>query len=200
MTIKGINLIPEDVRFAWRLKRLRAFLTAFAFLYLLTLALIFMSQRTAVAAKKAQMNALIQQKEMLIANSAQYSELQARHREIQTTETELKKRLEAAAGLAEKSISWAAVLRRLSRDMPENVWLKSITTSDDEAQGKTLKFMGSSTTSRGVADFLFMLENSPHFHNAALSYSQKKDFDKTTVHEFEITAGLKRTEETVHEW
>lgn len=200
MTIKGINLIPEDVRFAWRLKRLRAFLSTFAFLYLLTLALIFMSQRTAAAAKKAQLNALIQQKEMLIANSAQYSELQARHREIQTTETELKKRLETAAGLAEKSISWAAVLRRLSRDMPENVWLKSITTSDDPGQGKTLKFIGSSTTSRGVADFLFMLENSPHFHNAALSYSQKKDFDKTTVHEFEITAGLKRTEETVHEW
>lgn len=199
MSVKGINLIPEDIRFSWRMRRLRGYLAAGAVLYLLLLTSVFMSQRASISYKKTGLNALLQQKEMLIANSAQYSELQARMREIQTTETDIKKRLQTAALLAEKRVLWSSVLKRLSRDIPGTVWLKSISTSD-EAAGKAMRFIGSSTTSKGVAEFLFMLENSPVFRTPALSYSQKKDFDSTTVYEFEITAGLKRTEETYHEW
>lgn len=197
--IKGINLIPEETQRSWRLKKWRAALSVLAAAYLAVLAFVYTGQRAVIKEKRNEATALGQKKGMLIANSAQYAELQTKFKEIKETESSLKKRLELASMLADKRISWSAVLKRLSHDIPGGVWLKSLSTSDDKG-AKKFRFLGSATTNRALADFMFTLENTGYFQDPTLSYSQKKDYDKTTVYDFEVSVNLKKTGEIMYEW
>ncbi|MEK7679208.1 MAG: PilN domain-containing protein [Deltaproteobacteria bacterium] len=200
MTVNGINLIPEDIRQVWRIARWKLYIWPLFALWAVALVIIYLGQRSDIAGKRKEDGFLAQEKGMLIAGSAQYAELSARFSDIQKTESELKNRLSLAKDLSDKRIAWSVVLKRLSHDIPPDVWLKGITTSDGDQRQKKVKFVGSAGTGKAVADFVFMLENSGYFTDVELSYAQKRDFDSMTVYDFEILTALKVTNEVVYEW
>lgn len=200
MTVKGINLIPDDIRLVWRIGRWKLYIWPLFALWAVALVLIYLGQRSDMAGKRKEEGMLAQEKGMLIAGSAQYAELSARFSDIQKTESELKNRLSLAKDLSDKRIAWSVVLKRLSHDIPRDVWLKGMTTSDGDQRQKKVKFVGSARTGKAVADFVFTLENSGYFTDVELSYAQKRDFDSMTVYDFEILAALKVTDEVIYEW
>ncbi len=197
MTVKGINLIPDEVKRGWRLKRLKSVFAVLAVLYLGALFLIFLGQRRELNARTTELKTLTLQKEELVKKSARYVELRTKLDGIRRSESVLEKRFALAGVIAAKSISWSVVLKRLSRDIPGGVWLRSLSTSGDGPE-KVVRFLGTATSNIAVADFVFTLENSGHLVDVDLSYSQKRDFGSKTVFDFEIAAKLKKTIEVMY--
>ncbi len=197
--IKGINLIPDEIKDEWRLRKWRRAFVLAAAIYLAFLGALYYSQYSVVRERRAEELALLQEKESFAGKSAVYLELSRKINETRLAEADLKKRLNVTEGLAEKRISWSTVLKRLSRDVPQGLWLKSLSTLD-AGGGKKLRVLGSALSNRAVADFIFTLENSGYFENVALSYTQKRDFDSGTVYDFELNASLKKTGEVMYEW
>jgi len=200
MKIKGINLVPDDIKRGWRARRIRTALAAAGCVYLALLLAFFLVERSGLKRKLREVSEAAAERDSLVTGSLVYKDLTQKLNTTRQKEAELRKMLAAASGLAEKRISWSTILKRLSRDMPENVWLRGLSTSDlEDGGGKRVRFAGSSTSNRGVAAFVFVLENAGYFHDVTLSYSQKKELESATVYEFEIFAGLKLTAEAAHE-
>ncbi len=190
--IHEVNLLPEDVKRACRAKRLKRLIALGAVFYFVLLAVLYLYQRTVIKEKEAVVRELTVERNSLAARSKEYSVLKARVQEMKRMEAELLKRLRLVQAIEADRISWSYVLKRLSLDMPRGVWLRSISTSDVAGSGaKKLRFIASATSNRAVADFVFTLENSPLFTDVSLTYSQKKDFDSTTVYDFEVYANLR---------
>lgn len=195
-----INLIPDDIllrRWANGIRRIAAVVLV---LCLIALASVFYRQRTILDDRRAELGSAIQEKEKLLSRSAVYTELTNKLKQAQGAETELKKRLSQAGELAGRRISWATLLKRLSREAPKEVWLKSLSSSDAAGGQKRLRFIGSAVSNAAVADFVFMLENTPYFQDVVLAYSQKKESQGGSFYEFEINLAVKKTEEIVYEW
>jgi Tfp pilus assembly protein PilN len=198
---RTINLIPEEVRRAWRLRRWRRAFAAAVVVYLAFLGFIYLGQRSEIRLKLAEAAALDAERAELVSRNAGYADLSRRFADIQRTEAELKTRLDVSGSLALRRVSWSTVLKRVSRDMPAGVWLKTLSTSDaDGAQGKKLRFLGSALTGKAAADLVFALENTAYLTDVTLSYLQKKETTSANVYEFEIYATLKKTDEIMHEW
>ncbi|MBI4948541.1 MAG: PilN domain-containing protein [Deltaproteobacteria bacterium] len=199
--MKGINLIPEEIQRGWRIRKWRlAFIASFA-CYLLFLVAVFALQRTELKGLKAVEAALISQKDALSGRSSEYALLTKKLSDIHAAEGELSQRLGVASELKDRRVSWSFVLKKLSHEVPKGVWLRSLSTSD--VQGTTekkVKFLGSATNNRAIADFIFKIENSGNFRDAALSYSQKREMGGTSVYDFEVYATLRKTGEVLYEW
>ena len=199
--IKGVNLIPDDIQSQWRLGRWRSMLWAAGIIYAVVFAAFFIFQAKDLIDKRASLKSLEKEKASLIAANAQYSELSLKVDTMRKTESELQKRLGVASELAGKKVSWSVILRRLSADIPARVWLRSLSTHDEEATGvKKIRFVGSAMSNRAVGDFAFFLENSGFAQDVTLLYSQKRELNSIYVYDFEITMDLKKTEELIHVW
>ncbi|MBI5643921.1 MAG: PilN domain-containing protein [Deltaproteobacteria bacterium] len=199
--IKGINLIPVEIQNEWRIKKWRAGILAACAVYVCLLAAVFINQRFALNEKRAEEQAVLGEKDALAAKSSEYALLTRKLTELKTTETELKKRLGVTADLNDKRISWSLILKKLSHDIPDGVWLRALSTSDvQDSAGKKLRFLGSAKSNRVLADFVFKLENSGYFQDSTLSYSQKRESGGSSVYDFEIYATLRKTNEILYEW
>lgn len=199
--IKGVNLIPDDIQAQWRFARWRHMLWAAGIVYATVFTAFFLIQVKGLLDKRTGLHSLEKEKAALIAANAQYSELSLKVETMRKTQSELQKRLGVASELSGKKVSWSVMLRRLSAGMPSKVWLRSLSTFDEEATGvKKIRFLGSAMTNRAVGDFAFFLENSGFAHDVALLYSQKREVDGIYVYDFEMTMGLIRTEELTNEW
>lgn len=199
--MRGINLIPEEIQRGWRVRKWRlAFIGASA-CYVIFLVAAFALQRMEVDGLKAEEAALVSAKDALAGRSSEYSLLTKRLSEIRTAEGELSQRIGVASELKDRRVSWSFVLKKLSHEVPKGVWLRSLSTSDVQGTtDKKVKFLGSATNNRAVADFIFKIENSGHFRDATLSYSQKRDLGTESVYDFEVYATLRKTGEVVYEW
>ncbi|MEK7773546.1 MAG: PilN domain-containing protein [Deltaproteobacteria bacterium] len=198
--VKGINLVPEDVQARWRLWKRRKILLFVSAVYVAALFFVFVSQRVALSGKKAVISSLEAQKEGLASKGSEYARLSTRMTEIQQAEAELKKKFEVSTILSEKRIAWSVLLKRLSNDIPGNVWLRTFSTSDiNDQAGKKIRFVGTAASNRAVSEFVFMLENSGYFEEATLLYTQKKEYGTNSFHDFEVYSTLKKTEEIMYE-
>lgn len=198
--MKGINLIPEEIRRGWRVRKWRlAFIGASA-CYVVFLTAVFVLQRTEINGLKSIEASLAAERDALSGRSSEYALLTKKLSEIKAAEGELSQRLGIASELKDKRVSWSLVLKKLSHEVPKGVWLRSISTSDGpNSTEKKVKFLGSATHNRAVADFIFKVENSGHFTDATLSYSQKRDLGGNPVYDFEVLATLRKTE-VLYEW
>ncbi len=193
--IHEVNLLPEDLKRAFRAKKWKKLLALGAVVYFLALTVIYLYQRTVIDEKKALIRELVAEKNSLAAKSTQFGMLRSKVQETKRMEAEISRRLRLVQGIEAGRISWSYILKRLSLDTPKGVWLRSLSTSDvtEDGGGKKVRFIASATSNRAVADFVFTLENSPLFSDVSLTYSQKKDFDSKTVYDFEVYANLKTT-------
>lgn len=199
--VKGINLIPDDIQGLWRIGRWRKMIWAAGIVYAAVFAVFFLFQVKGLIDKRATLKSIEKEKAALIAANAQYSDLSLKVETMRKTQSELQKRLGVASELSGKKVSWSVMLKRLSAEMPPNVWLRSLSTLDDETTGvKKIRFLGSAISNRAVGDFAFFLENSGFAQNVMLAYSQKRDINDVHVYDFEVSADLKKTEEMINEW
>lgn len=200
MHVKGINLVPEDILRQTRLAGYKTGLRASAALYVIIIAIIYINQRRSLDAKLAEEFSLVKQRDGLVAMSLQYADLSRRFADIQKAEGDIKERISVSGDLTLKRISWAALLKRMSRDIPANVWLKSLSTSDaQDVGGKRIRFIGFAASNKGVSDLVFALENAGYFHDVQLVYAQKREGNTSSLYDFEVTADVKRIGGILHD-
>lgn len=199
--IKGINLIPDEIQAQWRIGRWRKTIWAAGMIYAVVFAVFFLFQVKGLLDKRAKLKSIEKEKTALIAANAQYSDLSLKVETMRKTQSELQKRLGVASELSGKKVSWSVMLKRLSSEMPAGVWLRSLSTHDEETTGvKKIRFLGTALSNRAVGDFAFFLENAGFAQNVTLAYSQKRDLNSIHVYDFEINVDLKKTEEMINEW
>lgn len=196
----GINLIPEDVTRARLLKKVRAYLVAFGVFYAVLLGVVLAAQRMDIGDKKTQLAQIEAREAELLSSGAKLSELGKKLADIKRVESEITQKISAASGLSGKKVAWAYVLKKLSADVPEGVWLRGISTSETDGALKRVRLIGSATSNRPVADFISSLENSGIYKEFSLTYTQKREGAKGVVYDFELYMDLKKTGETVHDW
>lgn len=199
-TVKGINLVPEDIQARWKIwKRRKALLTIGA-VYAAALLVVFINQRVVLHGRRAVAAAITAEKNSLAAKGSEYERLSRQLSEARQAEGELKKNFEASTVLAQKRIAWSVLLKRISNDMPRGVWLKTLSTSDvNDQAGKRMRFAGAAASNRSVSEFVFMLENSGYFEEAVLLYTQKKEYGGNSYYDFEVNSTLKKTDEITYE-
>ena len=146
------------------------------------------------------LSAVEAQRDSLLTSGARHIDLGRQLSEIKKTEAALTQRLSAAAGVDGKRIAWAYVFKRLSQEVPEGVWLRSITTSEADTALKRLRLTGSATSNKPIAAFISALESSGLFKDLSLTYTQKREHKSGPVYDFEVYMDLKKTEDTVHDW
>lgn len=199
-TVKYINLVPEDIQAQWRAWERRRVLLAAAAVYAAALILVFVNQRVALHGRRAVAASITAERNSLAAKGSEYERLSRQLAEVRKAESELKDNFEAGAVLARKRIDWPVVLKGLSNDIPGSVWLKTLSTSDINGQaGKRIRFVGTAASNRSVSEFVFMLENSGHFEDAVLLYTQKKEYGANAYYDFEVDSTLKKTDEIMYE-
>jgi len=196
----GINLIPDEIKRARLIKKVRGGLIAIGVIYVAILGLVFAGQRMEIKSKNADLLNIEAKRDALLSSGARQAGLARKLADIRRAEAELTKRLNATAGLSGKKIAWAYVLKRLSTEMPEGVWLRGISTSEAGSALKRVRLTGSATSNRPVAEFISALENSGLFMDLSLTYTQKREHPSGSVYDFELYMDLKKTEETVHDW
>jgi Tfp pilus assembly protein PilN len=89
----------------------------------------------------------------------------------------------------DKSLHWTQIISDLSVVTPEDVWLSEIESREDK-EAKQLIIKGFATTQLSVANFISELEESKHFYNIEIVFSQKGE--KSNI-SFELKAKLKWT-------
>lgn len=199
-TVKYINLVPEEIQTQWRAWERRKVLLAVAAVYVAALLLVFINQRVVLHGKRAVIASIAAERNSLAAKGSEYERLSRRLAEVRQAEAELAKNFEASAVLAQKRIAWSIVLKRLSNDIPKDVWLKTLSTSDINGQsGKKMRFVGAAASNRSVSEFAFMLENSGYFEDAVLLYTLKKEYGAKPYYDFEVNSTLKKSEEITYE-
>lgn len=194
--VKGINLVPDEVKRGWFVRRVRRSLYAAVSLCAAFIVYVFTGQYGVISAKNAEAVNLEREKTSLAAQSSVYTELTGKLAEVRLKQAEVKKRMEATGGLAKGRILWSGVLKRLSADIPKDVWLRALSTADAQAGlsaagGKRMRILGSSLTNKGITEFVFMLENSGVFTDVTLSYAQKKETIGAPVYDFEAYVSVK---------
>lgn len=196
----GINLLPEDVVRKRLIRKVRTGLVAFGVFYAVVLGGVFAAQRMDIGGKKAALSAVEAKGAALLSKDARHAELGRTLAEVKRLETELTQKINTASGFSGKKVAWAHVLKKLSADVPEGVWLRAISTSETDSALKRVRIAGSAVSNRPVAEFISTLENSGIYKDLSLTYTQKREAASGIVYDFEIFMDLKKTEETVHEW
>lgn len=198
--IKGINLVPDEIRSEWKAKKIRSYLIMAGVFYAAALVSIFFGQVSVINAKRAELSNAETERAGIAVKSAMYSQLVMKFREIEGSQAELKKRYSVSAELNDKRMPWSVVLKKLSRDIPPNIWLKSLSTSDSQAMNeKKVRLIGNAASNKAIADLVFALENSGYCKDVALTYSQKNDIGQASVYEFDISAVIKKTDDMAYE-
>lgn len=196
----GINLIPDEIMRARLIKKVRIGIIAMGVIYVAVLGLVFAEQRMEIKSRNAELSAIEPKRDALLSSGARQADLGKKLADIRRAEGELTQRLNATAGLSGKKVAWAYVLKRLSTEMPEGVWLRGISTSEAGSALKRVHLTGSATSNRPVAEFISALENSGLFIDLSLTYTQKREHPSGPVYDFELYMDLKKTVETVHDW
>lgn len=196
----GINLIPDDVVRERLVRKVRTGLVVFGVFYAVVLGGVYAAQRMDLNAKKASLSEVESRGASLFSKDAHHAELGKKLAEVKRLETELTQKISAAAGLSGKKVAWAHVLKRLSADVPEGLWLRVVSTSETDSALKRLRVAGSALSNRPVAEFISALESSGLYKDLSLTYTQKRESASGTVYDFELFMDLKRTAETVHDW
>lgn len=89
------------------------------------------------------------------------------------------------AAVFTSKILWSDVLRGLVKNLPPQVWLDSVETSDAEGAGLSLKIRGKSKSQRGLTSFVMKLESSGLFNHTHL-VELKRAEDAENVLSYEI--------------
>jgi Tfp pilus assembly protein PilN len=119
----------------------------------------------------------------------------------------IKKTSATLTEVVKKRIYWSDILKEMSHIIPQDLWLKSLSSRDttivvdiegsDETVEKLYKELiikGSAYKNETIKTFVENLENSYFLDKIKLSYTQKRTINKVfTTYEFEVVSKLKES-------
>jgi len=121
-------------------------------------------------------------------DSTRYSRAITKLREIESSQSAIAARIEAIQSVDHGRYRWAHILEELSRSLPENTWLTSVTTAEDEATGNRIEITGVTFSNLTITAFMTNLEGSPYLEGVSLIGSNRSQVEGVEVTTFALVA------------
>jgi Tfp pilus assembly protein PilN len=121
-------------------------------------------------------------------DSTRYSRAIIKLREIETSQSAIASRIQAIQTVDQGRYRWPHILQELSRSLPDNTWLTSVTTSEDDPQGNRIEITGVTFSSLALTQLMTNLEGSPYFEGVSLIGSNRSQVEGVEVTSFALVA------------
>lgn len=102
--------------------------------------------------------------------------------ELEKQKAVFERKISLISQLRAQQDSAVVILDELSKGLPDWVWL-----TDVSSQGQTIQIKGNALSNNLIADYIFNLENSPHFANVNLISSTQRTGRSAQYLEFSLT-------------
>jgi Tfp pilus assembly protein PilN len=149
--------------------------TVFVVLIAAVLAAAFVLQKRMISQEKTRLQTAQEEKAKL-----QY--VVAKLEELEQQKAVYEKKISLIVQLRALQDSAVKIMDELSRKLPDWVWLTELSFS-----GQTIQIKGNALSNNLIADYIYNLENSPHFANVNLISSAQKSGRNTQFLEFSMT-------------
>lgn len=111
----------------------------------------------------------------------------------------LEPRLDLLSESREQTLLWYSILRNLSKSMPENTWLTSLSSTIPSGDSKVqappmVNISGISVSQRLVGETMLRLNEFPEFSKVDLTFTQKGGTQDLDTLRFQIVANVKGNE------
>jgi Tfp pilus assembly protein PilN len=144
-------------------------------LIIAVLAVAFFLQRQMISQEKNRLQTAQEEKAKL-----QY--VVAKLEELEQQKAVFEKKISLITQLRALQDSAVKIMDELSRKLPDWVWL-----TEASFAGQTIQIKGNALSNNLIADYIYNLENSPHFANVNLISSAQKSGRNTQYLEFSMT-------------
>ncbi|MDH7511959.1 MAG: PilN domain-containing protein [Clostridiales bacterium] len=137
------------------------------------------------AAFVLQKRMISQERNGLEAAQAEKSKLQyvtAKLEELEKQKALFERKINLISELKAQQDTAVKIMDELSRRLPEWVWLTEVS-----FQGQLIQMRGNALSNNLIADYIFNLQNCPHFANVNLISSTQKSSRNTQFLEFSLT-------------
>ena len=137
---------------------------------------------------------LIVSRDLLAAEQQTLVVALGRMRSFTEEKSALQARLETLAALLRERRSWSDLLIRISRLVPEGLWLTHLESSapgDDASAVLSLRFQGKALSLERVSDLLGALERTPDFAEVELTSTAKGSYLDRDVVEFNLVCQIR---------
>ena len=121
-------------------------------------------------------------------DSTRYSRTISKIREIEATQSAISARIQAIQTVDQGRFRWPHILQEVSRSLPDNAWLTSVTRSDDLQQADRIEITGVTFSNLILTQFMTSLEGSPYFEQVSLIGSNRSQVDGVDVTSFAVVA------------
>lgn len=180
--VKDIREAPALAAPEVKVKRGFPLTTLVFILIIAALAAAFYLQRQMVSREKARLANAQQEKSRL-----QY--VVAKLQELEQQKAVYEKKITLISQLRAQQDKAVNIMDELSRKLPEWVWLTELT-----CDGQNIQLKGNALSNNLIADYIYNLENSPHFDNVNLISSAQKSGRNTQYLEFSLTLSYRLPE------
>ncbi len=122
-------------------------------------------------------------------DSSRYSRAISKIREIESSQTAIAARIQAIQSVDQGRFRWPHILDELSRALPDNTWLTSVTQGDEQQQGMDrIEITGVTFSNLTLTRFMTNLESSPYLTNVSLVGSNRSSVEGVDVTSFALVA------------
>jgi type IV pilus assembly protein PilN len=122
-------------------------------------------------------------------DSTRYSRAISKIREIESSQSAIAARIQAIQTVDQGRFRWPHVLDEISRSLPENLWLTSVTRGE-ELEGDRIEITGVTFSNLTLTQFMSSLEGSPYFESVSLVGSNRSQVDGVDVTSFALRAAF----------
>jgi Tfp pilus assembly protein PilN len=121
-------------------------------------------------------------------DSTRYSRAISKIRQIEASQSAISARIQAIQIVDQGRFRWPHILQEVSRSLPDNAWLTSVTGSDDLQDADRIEITGVTFSNLTLTQFMTSLEGSPYFEQVSLIGSNRSQVDGVDVTSFALVA------------
>lgn len=192
--MKRINLIPDEAKKSALGRRLKDFVFKSAFSRVAASVVIFfmlivfwragliIRYKVLIAGGKNSIKAL---QAKLVDAQAEYADLRRQRQGVEKETGSIAGKLNMLKAIRAQDIAWASILERLSRLLPDNLWVNKVVLNND-----SVTIVGATFDNSIVSKFMSGLDDSGYFKDTGFTYTKKTEMGDRPVIDFEVNTHL----------
>lgn len=192
--MKRINLIPEEAKRVtaakWvksfflksRLSRLSVLAAAVFVIFNIYQTGSLLRYKVVISLGKKQVNQML---EKLSAAQDDSAKIKIQAEQVARQEKYTQDKLDVLLAARTERIAWAGTLERISRLLPENLWVNKVIMNK-----QLITIAGTTFDNEVVGKFMSGLDESGYFRQTSFNYTKKSDMAGQAVIDFEVTTHL----------
>ena len=135
-----------------------------------------------------QLAALEERIDVARQDSTRYSRVISQIQQFESNQSAIAQRVGAIQAVDQGRFRWPHVLEEVSRALPDNTWLTSVSQGGEVQQPDRIEITGVTFSNLTLTQFMTGLESSPYFENVSLIGSNRSQVEGVDVTSFALVA------------